>query len=649
MFEDRLEESLGNPRALLNLAADTMLTERTAGCRKLLIAAAWADCHSAPADLELVDGEPVQDLCEERFVRLGGAATPLVAEFSPSELGHSLQTSLGAARRLVACALTIRHRLPRLWDRVTAGDVWAWKAMQYADKTRHLGGLSSWLVDLKITRHVETMAWPRFLDLLDATLLEVDEATYQQRADEAAGHKDVRTYRGEHGLRTLIAKIEAGDALAFQALVDRVAECLADEGDDDPIGARRAKAVGIIAHQARLRDLLARHADQPHDPRHPEDRVNTHLDNPTDPWAEDDLPPAGWETSRHGNYHQPSFDDLDDSRNAQTPDSGDPAPDDQEEAPISEADRTWHEQQRDDADNAHGDHREATGRNNDQQQRDGAHGGASDNDGSDEDLRDDDQQRPDSASDDDHAGAADHNETSRTSTNPSASSLIPAAFDRAAARDHDGRAGHCCGCACGSTFDLRPMTSAELNANRTRAVVHVHVSDQTLINHHGVLRTADGPITLEQFRRWLTDSDANITIRPVLDPADVAAVDNYEIPTTIREAVQARHPGSVYPYSPATEITTGGRLDLDHSIPYQKNGPPGQTRVGNLGPLTRSEHRTKTLGGWQTHQPDPGTHLWRSPHGWISLVTNQGTLLLGDNPFAQQVWQASQPAAAVSR
>ncbi len=121
------------------------------------------------------------------------------------------------------------------------------------------------------------------------------------------------------------------------------------------------------------------------------------------------------------------------------------------------------------------------------------------------------------------------------------------------------------------------MTSAELNASRTRAVVHVHVSDQTLINHHGVLRTADGPITLEQFRRWLTDSDANITIRPVLDPADVAAVDNYEIPTTIREAVHTRHPGSIYPYSPATEITTGGRLDLDHTIPYRKNGPPGQT------------------------------------------------------------------------
>ena len=539
MFEKRLEESLGDPRALLHLASDTLIAERAAGCHRLLVASAWADCHGAPAELELVDGEPVQDLCEERFLRLGGVATPLVAEFCPSELGHSLQISLGAARRLVACALTIRHRLPRLWERVKAGEVWAWKAMQIADKTRHLGGLSSWIVDLRVTPHVESMAWPRFLDLLDATLLEVDEASYQRRAEEAAGQRDVRSYRGEHGLRTLVAKVESGDALAFEALVARVAECLADEGDDDPVEVRRSKAVGIIAHQARLRDLLARHADQPHDPRHPEDRVDAHQDDPSDPWAEDDLPPAGWQTDRHGNFHQPSFDDLDDlddSRASQTPDIDEAGPSNDDEDPVSEADRVW--------------------------------------------------------------------------------------------------------------IHLRPMTSAELNASRTRAVVHFHVTDQTLIDQHGVLRTADGPITLDQFRRWLTESDANITVRPVLDPAEVAAIDSYEISTAIREAVQTRHPGSVYPFSPATEVTIGGRLDLDHSIPYQKDGPPGQTRVGNLGPLARSEHRAKTLAGWQVRQTEPGMHLWRSPHGWISVVTSQGTLLLGDGPFAQQVWLTSQPEAS---
>jgi hypothetical protein len=176
-------------------------------------------------------------------------------------------------------------------------------------------------------------------------------------------------------------------------------------------------------------------------------------------------------------------------------------------------------------------------------------------------------------------------------------------------------------------------------------VVHVHVSDQTLIDQHGMLRTEAGPVTLDQFRRWLTDADANLTIRPVLDPADVAPIDGYEIPLALRRAMHVRHPGSVWPFSPATEITTGGRLDLDHTIPYLNNGPPGQTRLGGLGPLARNEHRAKTHGGWQTRQPDPGTFVWRSPHGWISLTTNQGSLMLGDSHFAHDIWQTAQPTA----
>ena len=204
------------------------------------------------------------------------------------------------------------------------------------------------------------------------------------------------------------------------------------------------------------------------------------------------------------------------------------------------------------------------------------------------------------------------------------------------------------GCRCGSTFDLRPLSTTELTACRTRAVVHVHVTDRTLIDQHGVLRTEDGPITLDQFRRWLTDADPNLTLRPVLDPAAVAAVDSYEIPLAVREAMHTRHPGSIWPYSPAVAISTGGRLDLDHCTAYDRNGPPGQTGTHSLGPLARSEHRPKTHGGWQARQPDPGTYLWRSPHGWISIVTNQGTLMLGDSPWTRRPWQATVTPALAS-
>ncbi len=124
----------------------------------------------------------------------------------------------------------------------------------------------------------------------------------------------------------------------------------------------------------------------------------------------------------------------------------------------------------------------------------------------------------------------------------------------------------------------------------------------------------------------------------------MAAVDSYEIPLALRRALTIRHPGSIFPYSPALSGGTG-RTDLDHTLRYQSGGPPGQTGRHNLGPLARSEHRTRTVGDWSVRQPDPGTYLWRTPEGWIAITTNQGTLVLGDTEWATAIWCAAQPIA----
>jgi len=579
MFANQLEGSLGDPDALLRLAEEVRVEERVAGCRKLQVAAAWADCHGAPDDHAISDR---QSMLVDRYLRMGGLGTPLVLESAPSELAKTLQTSVVAARQLVGDVVTIRHRLPMLWARVVAGEVWAWKACQIAQRTAHLAETSSREVDPLVTPHVELMAWTRFENCLDATLLFVDEATYQARAEDAAARRDARLSRDQHGLTVLVARMEAGDATAFMALVQRVAECLAEDGDEDPVAVRRSKAFGIIAHPARLRDLLLRHANQPDDPHHSDQRVAAHEDDPSDPWADDDLPDAGWQTSRHGDYHQPGFDDLEDLDDSRASRHEPDEPGEDQDAPdaaeqVDTADRVWNDEW-----------------NND-------------------DLED---------------------------------GLVPtpAAFRRVGVEEPTSLAdqpGHCPGCTCGSVFDYRPLSQTELNACRTRAVVHVHVTDQTLIDQHGVLRTEHGPITVDQFRRWFTDADPNLTIRPVLDPAEVAPVDAYEIPLAMREAVHTRHPASIWPHSPATTMTS--RLDLDHLSPYRKNGPPGQTAVDRLGPLARSEHRPKTIANWQVRHPDDRCYLWRSPHDIISLVTDQGTLLLGNSPWAQSVWHTAQP------
>ncbi len=128
----------------------------------------------------------------------------------------------------------------------------------------------------------------------------------------------------------------------------------------------------------------------------------------------------------------------------------------------------------------------------------------------------------------------------------------------------------------------------------------------------------------------------------MLLPDHTPPADAYEIPTRIRDAVRARQPASAYPWSAAVTRL----MDLDHTVPWRppaRGGPPGQTRVANLAPLTRTEHRLKTAGHLATRQPAPGVHLWATRHGWITLVTPTGTYPLGRGPTARALWHAAAP------
>ena len=65
--------------------------------------------------------------------------------------------------------------------------------------------------------------------------------------------------------------------------------------------------------------------------------------------------------------------------------------------------------------------------------------------------------------------------------------------------------------------------------------------------------------------------------------------------------------------------------DLDHTIPYDEHGPPGQTRPENLTALCRRHHRAKTTGRWRYLRTPDGDYQWHGPYGATYLVTDQGT------------------------
>jgi hypothetical protein len=186
---------------------------------------------------------------------------------------------------------------------------------------------------------------------------------------------------------------------------------------------------------------------------------------------------------------------------------------------------------------------------------------------------------------------------------------------------------------------------------RPQVMLHIHLSYEALLaaNAHatalggGVGRLEGvGPVTLGHVRRFLADTACDVCVQPVIDLQDTPPVDGYEIPRRIREAMFLRTPASCFPYAASNH-----RMELDHTIPYlppARGGPPGQTGVQNLGPLSRIEHRIKTHSRWRVRQPEPGVWIWRSPHYAYYMVTNAGTQYLGEGQFARRVWRAAAPA-----
>lgn len=139
----------------------------------------------------------------------------------------------------------------------------------------------------------------------------------------------------------------------------------------------------------------------------------------------------------------------------------------------------------------------------------------------------------------------------------------------------------------------------------------------------GIVRVEGvGPVTETWVREFL-GPQARFRIQQVLDLEGQAPVDSYEIPDRHRQAVHLMTPADTFPFASNTTRSK----QIDHTEPYRhaEDRPPGQSGVGNYGPMTTFHHRIKTFGRWTVKQPFPGVYLWRDAHGALYLVDHTGT------------------------
>ncbi|WP_328994775.1 hypothetical protein OG394_09730 [Kribbella sp. NBC_01245] len=169
--------------------------------------------------------------------------------------------------------------------------------------------------------------------------------------------------------------------------------------------------------------------------------------------------------------------------------------------------------------------------------------------------------------------------------------------------------------------------------------MYLFLSDVTLAAGEGVVRVEGFEPHLASQVRELLGHD-KVVVKPVIDLRENVPVDAYEIPLRVRERVRLLNPVSPFPWSNA-ETTL--RTDLDHIRPYVKGGPPGQTRVDNLGPLSRTPHRAKTHGGWRYRRLPDGAFEWVTRNGTVYRVDHNGTRRIS-TPRATHVLQTIRPA-----
>jgi hypothetical protein len=242
----------------LALADDVEAAANRAEAQRLQVAQRWADLHGH------LDDAGISLPGMERLIRFGGDGTPPVEEFAPAELGARWKMSYGACASLIGDALDLRHRLPRLWALVLAGDVKPWVGRRIAQATHDASAQAAAHADRRVSLWAASKSCGQLEAIAQAALIEADPDAAAEAARRAELAQGVWVGQSsDHGIKDIHIRTDAASAVWFDASVERVADGLGLLGDTDPKDVRRAKAVGVLAQPQKALDLfdtVAEHA-----------------------------------------------------------------------------------------------------------------------------------------------------------------------------------------------------------------------------------------------------------------------------------------------------------------------------------------------------------------------------------------------------
>ena len=123
---------LDSAREVLVFARESQAAANQAQADLMVAAVTWAEQHPPESIDEAATWiTPGGDT----GLTLAGEGAPLVAEFCIAEFALAIGRSTDGGRALVAAAVELKYRLPRVWARVQSGDLEAWRARRIAEAT----------------------------------------------------------------------------------------------------------------------------------------------------------------------------------------------------------------------------------------------------------------------------------------------------------------------------------------------------------------------------------------------------------------------------------------------------------------------------------------------------------------------------------
>ena len=162
-------------------------------------------------------------------------------------------SSRTAAGSLIADALELAHRLPRVWARVKAGKLAPWRARRIAERTICLPPEGAEYVDRHVARFAHKVGLGQLDRLVEEALVRFDPETAEKQRLAAADGRHVTLYTGQVGFDGTVhlqGELDLADALDLDAALSDGAARLAELGCQDSLDVRRAHALGEMARSS---------------------------------------------------------------------------------------------------------------------------------------------------------------------------------------------------------------------------------------------------------------------------------------------------------------------------------------------------------------------------------------------------------------